>query len=224
MVRLSRLCSGQVCSPQVAGEKTMHITDIILSTRNPSKANQIKAVFDGFPVQILTLEEAGIFGEAVEDGVTLEENALKKTLFAWERTKKWSIADDTGIFIDALNGEPGIHSARWAGENATTEEIMRFTLEKLKGVSLENRTATFKTVATVVSPEGTQTVFAGAVKGMILLEPRGVCQPKMPYSAIFKPDGHTKVWTEMSVEEQNAMSHRGHAFRQVRDFFVEKLQ
>ncbi|MDP3725610.1 MAG: non-canonical purine NTP pyrophosphatase [bacterium] len=202
----------------------MRTTDIILSTRNQSKAHQIKAVFDGLPVRILTLEEAGISGEAVEDGATLEENALKKALFAWERTVKWSIADDTGIFIDALDGLPGVHSARWAGEHATTEEIMRFTLEKLKGVPLENRTATFKTVATIVAPHGIQTVFTGAVKGIILLEPRALCQPKMPYSAIFKPDDHSKVWAEMSAEEQNAVSHRGQAFRQAREFFAEKLK
>ncbi len=203
----------------------MNTIDIILSTRNQSKAEQIKAVFGGLPVQILTLEDAGVSGEAVEDGATLKENALKKAFFAWEQTKKWSIADDTGIFIDALNGEPGIHSARWAGEKATTEEIMNFTLEKLKDVPLENRTAAFKTVALVVDPFGSEAFsFTGVVKGRILFEPRTACQPKMPYSAIFKPDAHTKVWAEMTVEEENVISHRGQAFRHVRDFLSQRLQ
>ena len=94
----------------------MNTIDIILSSRNPSKVNQIKPVFVGLPVNILSLEEASILGEAIEDGTTLEENALKKACFAWEQSKKWSIADDTGFFIDALQGGPGIHAARWAGD------------------------------------------------------------------------------------------------------------
>lgn len=201
----------------------MTIIDIILSTRNPSKAEQIKLVFGSLPMRILTLEDASVLGEAVEDGATLEENATKKALFAWEHTKKWSIADDTGIFIDALNGQPGIYSARWAGESATTEDIMHFTLEQLKGVTPENRTATFKTVAAVVAPDGAQLVFVGEAKGTILVEPRVDFQPKMPYSGIFVPDGQPKVWAEMSVEEENVISHRGKAFRQVRNFFEEAL-
>lgn len=200
--------------------KTM-ATTIILSTRNPSKVNQIKAFFNDLPVNVVTLEEAGVPGEAVEDGTTLEENALKKALFAWEEGK-WSMAEDTGFFIDALNGAPGIYSARWAGEGKATEEIMRFALEQLKDVPPEKRTGTFKTVAVVVAPDGTRTVFEGVVDGSILTEPRGVCQPKMPYSAIFVPDGQDKVWAEMAVEEENRISHRGKAFREVREFF-EKI-
>lgn len=202
----------------------MNITDIILSTRNPSKAEQIKAFFDGLPVKIFTLKEANIEGDAVEDGTTLGENALKKALFAWEQTKKWSIADDTGLFIDALGGEPGIHSARWAGESATTEQTMYFTLEKLKGVSAKNRTATFKTVAVVITPDRKPLIFTGEAKGILLIEPRVTCQPKMPYSGIFVPDGQLKVWAEMTVGEENAISHRGKAFQQVRDFFKQALR
>jgi XTP/dITP diphosphohydrolase len=196
--------------------------EIILSTRNKSKATQIRAIFKGLPLTIETLDEAGIIGDVVEDGVTLGENALKKALFASERSKKWAIADDTGFFIDALDGQPGIHAARWAGETASTEDILRYTLEKLKDVSPPLRTATFRTVAAVCAPDGNSFTFVGEVSGSILLKPRVACQPKMPYSAIFVPDGQLKVWAEMSVDEENAISHRGKAFVQVRDFFKSK--
>lgn len=198
-------------------------TRIILSTRNPSKVIQIKPVFSGLPLDVATLEEAGISGEAVEDGATLEENALKKALFAWQ-PGQWSMADDTGFYIDALDGLPGVYASRWAGEGKSTEEIMRFALDKLKDVPLESRTGSFKTVAVVIAPDGTQTVFEGVVGGTILTEPRCACQPKMPYSAIFVPEGQDKVWAEMTTGEENAVSHRGKAFRKVRDFFEQRLQ
>lgn len=201
----------------------MDTTEIILSTRNPSKTEQIKTIFNGLPVRILTPEEAGVTGDAVEDGKTLEENALKKAHFVWGHTKRWCLADDTGLFIDALGGRPGIHSARWAGADATTEQIMRFTLEKLKDVAPPNRTATFQTVAVLIAPDGTPSTFTGAVKGVLLTKPRVPFQPKMPYSSLFVPDGQPKVWAEMKVDEENEVSHRGKAFRQVKEFIKREL-
>lgn len=193
--------------------------EIILSTRNRSKADQIKALVSGPGVTVLSLADAGVVGEVVEDGATLEENAFKKAEFASAKTGKWAIADDTGLFIDALDGKPGIHAARWAGEGKTTEEIRDFTLDQLKGVPEGRRTATFRVAAVVVSPKGERHVFEGVMNGKILFAPRTQSQPDMPYSSIFVPDGHDKVWAEMSVDEENAISHRGQAFRKVRDFF-----
>ena len=188
---------------------------IILSTKNPSKAEEIKTIFVGLPFLILTLAEAGADGEAVSDGATLEENAFKKALFA-HQIGVWAMADDTGIFINALNGAPGIKAARWAGETATTEEITQHTLESLKGVT--DRRAIFKTVVALVSPTGEQHFFSGEVQGKILEAPRTLPQPKMPYNPIFVPDGTDKVFAEMTAEEVNSISHRGKAFRQARAF------
>lgn len=196
------------------------IMELILSTRNQSKAQQIKALLGDLPHQVLTLSDAGVAGEAVEDGTTLEENALKKARFAFEQTGKPSIADDTGLFIDALNGKPGIHAARWAGRDKSTEDIMQYTLKQLRHVLPQDRTATFKTVAVAVLSADEHKVFVGEARGMILPAPRCDCQPKMPYSAIFVPDGQPKVWAEMSVEEENTISHRGKAFLQLRDFLT----
>lgn len=193
---------------------------IILSTRNPSKAEQIKAIFAGSPISILTLSDAGIEGEAVEDGTTLQENALKKALFVHQSSKTWGMADDTGLFIDALDGIPGVRAARWAGETATTEEITRHTLKQLEGAS--DRSATFETVVAIVTPEGKQHFFSGKVRGKILEAPRTPPQPKMPYSPIFIPDGTDLVWAEMTVDFENSISHRGKAFQQAREF-LEKL-
>ncbi len=192
--------------------------NIILSTRNPSKAEQIKAMFIGLPVTVQTLDEAKIAGEAVEDGSTLQENALKKALYAWGEAspKAWAMADDTGLFIHALNGEPGIKAARWAGEDARTEDITNFCLSKLSGIT--DRRATFETCVTLISPEGQQFSFSGKIDGNILTAAKTEPQPKMPYSPLFMPEGTDKVWAEMTVEEENAISHRGRAFRQVVEF------
>lgn len=194
--------------------------EIILSTRNPSKAEQIKAVFDNMPIAVRTLADVGIEGEAVEDGATLEENALKKARFA-HQPGAWAMADDTGLFIDALGGKPGIYAARWAGEDATTDEITQYVLKQLEGV--EDRSATFKTVVALISPTGEQQFFAGEVAGSMRDAPRVKPQPKMPYSPLFVPDGSDKAWAEMTVEEENAISHRGKAFRLVREYLLGQL-
>ncbi len=190
---------------------------IILSTRNASKVEQIGALFSGTPFTVVSLKDAGIEGKVVEDGETLEANGLKKALFAWEKSgHTWSMSDDSGIFIDALNGFPGVHAADWMGEDAPTDSIMRGILEKMNGI--EDRTATFKCLATLVSPSGSAQTFLGEVRGVLLSEPRGLPQTNMPYSSIFIPDGQTKPWSQMSPEEENKISHRGKAFRQLRAY------
>ncbi len=195
---------------------------IILSTRNPSKALQIQTFFANSPITILTLDDVGIKGDAVEDGTTLMRNATKKTHFAKRAMPgSWVVADDSGIFIDALNGEPGVRSARWAGENATTEEITNYCLARLKAV--EDRSASFRTVVSVISPEGEEHIFEGEVRGHILEAPRVPPQPKMPYSPIFVPDGETQCWAEMTTEYENSISHRGIAFRKTRSFLEKYL-
>ncbi len=192
---------------------------IILSTRNPSKAVQIKGVFNDDGFNIVTLDEVGIDGEVIEDGVTLEENATKKAVFAHEKSGgEWVMADDTGIFIKALNGEPGIKAARWAGEDATTLDIMNFCLEKLKGSA--DRSAYFETVAVLISPTGEKHVFSGRADGILLEYPKVDPQPSMPYSPLFKPNDSDKVWAEMGIDEENEISHRGKAFKQVKEFLL----
>ncbi len=195
---------------------------IILSTRNPSKAKQIEAIFNDPIISIQTLEQAGIEGEAIEDGYTLQENALKKAIYAREKSKStcWTMADDTGIFITALNGEPGIKSARWAGETASTNDITQYCLDRLKNKN--DRSAYFETIVALIAPDGSQYFFDGKITGQLLDTPKAPPQPKMPYSPLFKPDGMNKVWAEMSTEDENKISHRGQAFRKVLEFLKSK--
>lgn len=196
---------------------------IILATRNQSKVEQIKPVFASLSFAVASLADAGISGDVVEDGETLAENALKKARFAREKTGEWALADDTGLFIDALGGAPGVHSARWAGEGKSAEEILAFVLEQLLKTPRPRRTATFRTVAALVSPDGEEMIFAGSAPGVLLEAPRVQFQPGLPYSSIFLPDGYEKVWAEMSVAEENEISHRGKAFRAARDYLAAKI-
>ncbi|MFA6554770.1 MAG: non-canonical purine NTP pyrophosphatase [Candidatus Paceibacterota bacterium] len=197
---------------------------IVLATRSPSKAEQIKALFKGSPFTIQTLTESGIEGEPIEDGKTLEENALKKARFAYEHANSdvWTIADDTGLFIDVLNGEPGIRSARWAGDSIPSEETMRYCLKRLENA--EDRSATFVTVVAVILPNGDDYCFEGRIQGHILESPRVTPQPKMPYSSLFVPEGTDLSWAEMTVEQENSISHRGKAFREARAFLENYLK
>ncbi len=196
---------------------------VILSSRNPTKIHQIRQLFEGSPINILGMDDAGIEGEAIEDGETLRENALKKAQFAKGYVANaWTMADDTGIFIAALDGRPGVRSGRWAGESATTEEGMQFALAKMKGIS--DRSATFRTVVTLISPDGEEYFFTGEVQGILIDIPRVPPQPKMPYSPLFIPHGEEKTWAEMSTEYENNISHRGKAFRQARVFLEDLLE
>lgn len=195
--------------------------EIILATRNPSKALQIKELFDGSSIRVLTLDDVGVKGEAVEDGTTLKENARKKVMFVRERYvgNTWIMADDTGLFVHALNGEPGVQAAYWAGQDASTNEITAHALKEMKG--LTDRSATFETIVAVLSPAGKEYFFSGEVKGTMQEVSRCEAQPKMPYSPLFQPHDSNKVWAEMTTEEENAISHRGIAFRKVREFLEQ---
>jgi XTP/dITP diphosphohydrolase len=196
---------------------------VILATRNPGKIEQIQAMFEGSKIKVLSLEEVGVTGNVIEDGNSLEENAIKKASFAFRHSnvRTWTMAEDTGLFIDALGGKPGIHAARWAGEEATTEQIRNFTLEQLKGELI--RTAYFQAVVALISPTGVREFFPSRkVRGKILEAPRGQIRPGLPYSTIFELKETGKVFAEMSIADQNRHSHRGDAFNQVRHYFQER--
>ncbi|MBP9669587.1 MAG: non-canonical purine NTP pyrophosphatase [Candidatus Pacebacteria bacterium] len=188
---------------------------IVLATENPSKKEQIFALFTGSNITLVMPSEVGIVGAAVEDGRTLYENAQKKARYA-HRHGTWSMADDTGIFIDALDGEPGVHTARWLSAQAHTKETMEYCLHRMRDHA--NRLAVFRTVVVLIDPRGDERCFAGHVRGALRREPTVEPQPKMPFSPLFVPEGYTKSWAEMSVEEENKISHRGQAFRAVREY------
>lgn len=199
------------------------MSPIIVATSNPSKLQQIQALMVDAPFSLISMADAGIEGEAVEDGTTLAENAEKKCSYVFQQKPgNWVVADDTGLFIRVLDGAPGIHAARWAGDGLSTDAITNYTLGRLQGLS--DRHAVFRTVVVIMSPEGELFEFTGEIEGSILTAPRCPPQPKMPYSPIFLPRGHDKVWAEMTTAEENEISHRGQAFRAARAFLERRLR
>lgn len=178
---------------------------LVFATNNRHKVEEIRAILNGIAV-ISDLKETGCFEKIPEDYETLQENAAQKALFIFNKYGKDCFADDTGLEIDALNGEPGVYSARYAGENCTFEDNMNLVLKKLKGIT--NRKAQFKTVIALVR-NGSVRYFEGVVSGEITTEKRG--SNGFGYDPIFIPDGHSLTFGEMTAEMKNSISHRAHA-------------
>ncbi len=199
---------------------------IVFATHNQGKVNELQEMFIDFSIEIVSMDDVGIYDDVVEDGKTLEENAAKKALFVADKMRRtdWVLADDSGIFIKALDGAPGVLSARWAGEGLPEEKIVAYTLARMKFVTPEERNAYFECVMVLVEPgNGKRVSFTGRVDGMLATEPRGEAHPKLPYDVIFSPDGFGgKTFAEVSSEEKNGASHRGRAVEQVQSFLIDK--
>lgn len=185
---------------------------IIFATNNLNKVIEIRqSLKDGF--KILSLKEAKINIEIDEPFFTLEENALQKAKTIYELSSQPCFSEDTGLFAEALNGAPGVRSARFAGENASNEENIDKLLSLLP---LNNRTAYFKTVVCYISKTGIK-YFDGECYGKIIMEKRG--SKGFGYDSVFIPDGSEKTFAEMDIEEKNKFSHRKKAV----DKFIKYL-
>lgn len=191
---------------------------LIFATHNDGKIKEMTALLEGLPFQVVSATSAGVPEDIEEDALTFEGNALKKARYVVKKTGKWAIADDSGICIKALDGAPGVQSARWGGENVGREQLAEYTLRKMRDISEEKRQAQFESALAIVSPEGGEWVFHGMVRGSVALEERGMPRPNLPYDTIFIPEGDTRTFAEMSDSEKNSMSHRGRAFMQAREF------
>jgi XTP/dITP diphosphohydrolase len=202
-------------------------------------------LLEGLDVNVLSSDEAGIEEDVIEDKETFFGNAFKKADFVAKKSGKYAIADDSGICIEALDGMPGVYSARWAGEVKDDWEIIKYTLDKMKDIPRENRQAYFKSVVVLVSPSGDYHSFEGKVDGYIPFEPRGEMRQKLPYDVIFIPEvskagtdlqsvpGNSAerakssflqpTFAQMSDSEKNRLSHRGKAFEKLREFIEGDL-
>jgi len=196
---------------------------IIFASHNVGKIKEMRAMLADIGVTVLGAEEAGVHEEAVEDGATFEANALKKAYFVAERTGQWAVADDSGICIAALGGRPGVYSKRWAGEGAHDSRIVEYTLEQAKNIPEGERDAWFESAVALTAPDGRHWVFSGQVRGRLAVAPRGSSLPGLPYDVIFIPEGHEVTFGEMRFEEKNALSHRGRAFAQLKEFLKKLL-
>lgn len=191
----------------------------VLATANPDKAREIEEILG--PVGVTLLPRPNEVPDVVEDGETLEDNALLKARALVTATGRAAIADDTGLFVDALGGAPGVYSARYAGENATYADNCAKMLRELEGVAESDRTARFRTVAAVAYPDGSWFVIDGEVEGTIALVPSG--DNGFGYDPIFRPEsGRGRTMAELTPEEKHALSHRGNAFRALAEALAER--
>jgi len=180
---------------------------IVLATTNKNKIIEFKNILEGFKVEIRSVSEFGPIPSALEDGLTFDENAYKKAYNTARILGLPAIADDSGLVVPALNGEPGVFSARYAGENASDAENTRKLLEKLKGQ--KDRRAYFKCVLSLAVPSGPALTYEGQCNGIITEEIRG--QGGFGYDPVFLFQEYGKTFAELSLQEKNVISHRGKA-------------
>lgn len=186
--------------------------ELIFVTANSNKAIEVQKVI-GDGIKILSLKGIGFAEDIEETGSTLTENALIKARFIYNRYKKNCFADDSGLEVNALNNEPGVYSARYAGEPKSDLRNTRKLLENLQNIS--NRAACFKTVIALII-DGNEFTFEGKIEGDISIEPRG--NNGFGYDPVFIPKSFNKTFAEMSSEEKNAISHRAIAVNKMNDF------
>lgn len=185
---------------------------IVFATNNAHKLDEVRQVV-GDKFTLVSLRECGIVEDIPENEPTLEGNALAKARYIYERTGADCFADDTGLEVDALGGEPGVRSARYATDGHDDEANKRLLLERLQGV--ENRAAQFRTAVALIMG-GKEYLFEGIVRGRIATEQHG--EGGFGYDPLFVPEGYDRTFAQMSAEEKNAISHRGRAVRKLAEF------
>jgi len=184
------------------------------ATKNRGKVAEIGAILRGLPIKLVTLDDFPEIDAAAEDGLTFEENATKKAMQVWRATRLTSIADDSGLEVDALDGAPGIFSARFAGEPPSYEANNAKLLGLLRDVPPGMRTARFVCAAALVTPEGHLTLERGKWEGVIADRPRG--KGGFGYDPVFYLPDRKQTVAELGEDVKNAISHRAQAFAAIR--------
>jgi XTP/dITP diphosphohydrolase len=187
---------------------------LLLGTNNEGKVLEYRALLEGIPFELVTPEELGIAVEVEETGNSFEENAsLKARAFAAE-SGLLTLADDSGLEVDALAGEPGVRSHRYGGKGATDEQLVNYLLAKLTGIPLQKRTARFRCVIAIATPDGKLTLRQGECRGVITFEPRGA--GGFGYDPVFLFPSLSKTMAELTMEEKNQLSHRAMAAKEAK--------
>jgi len=187
---------------------------LLLATSNPGKIKEYRFLLDGLGYQITTLTEEGIIKIVTESGSNYEQNARLKAITYAKLSQFIALADDSGLEVDALNGEPGIKSARFAGEAATDAEKVSLLLDKLNGIPWEKRTARFKCVIAIAIPGGRVELCYGECHGMVSFEAKG--ENGFGYDPIFSLPKIGKTMAELPFEMKNQISHRARASQKAR--------
>jgi len=194
--------------------------EIVLATRNCDKIKEIKKLLNGINARLFSVEDFPGCPEVVEDGETLEANAKKKALVVSQYTKKLSLAEDTGLEVETLDGAPGIHSARFAGDNATYEDNNRKLLKLMEKLPLKERKAKFRCVAVLAKPDGGVVSCEGVCEGRIAFEMKG--KSGFGYDPLFIVPEYGKTFAELGEKIKNRISHRAQAFAKIKKI-INKL-
>jgi XTP/dITP diphosphohydrolase len=191
------------------------VTKYLLATRNAKKLAELRRILSGADVDIVGLDDVPSYVEVPETGLTFADNALLKAREGVRHTGLPTIADDSGIAVDALNGMPGVFSARWAGRHGDDRANLELLLAQVGDVPDEQRGAAFVCAAALVRPDGEETVTHGEQRGRLVRAPRG--DGGFGYDPIFVADGQARTNAELTPAEKDAISHRGKAFRALAD-------
>ncbi|QQS59119.1 non-canonical purine NTP pyrophosphatase [Candidatus Peregrinibacteria bacterium] len=195
---------------------------ILIATGNSGKVREMREVIGDLPAEFITLADLGFTNNVEETGTTYEENAFQKADFFFQKTGFPVIAEDSGLEVSALSGELGVQTRRWgAGEQASDAEWMEHFLKRMEGEN--DRSATFFCTAVFVAEGNIRSVFTGETKGILAHSPQCLPPKGIPVSALFIPEGKTKVYATMSPEEKNAVSHRGKAMQALKQFLEQFL-
>lgn len=192
---------------------------LVIATRNKGKTQEIRNLLKDFPVDIKNLDDFGPIPELEEDGDTFDENAYKKASFAARILGQPALADDSGLVVEALGGAPGIHSARYAGENATDEQRCLKLLDEMKEKS--NRRAAFECVISIAVPTGAALTYEARCEGLISQNPAG--SNGFGYDPVFFYPPYNKTFAQLTMEEKNRISHRGKALAELKSEFDKVL-
>jgi len=188
--------------------------ELLVATKNLGKVREIRKALKGFELRIYTLSDFPDVPEIREDRKSFTENALKKGRFYSKYFGELTIADDSGLEVDALRGLPGIHSARYAGERASNRENNRKLLTEMEGIRFSKRGAKFRCVIAMVSPDGREVIAEGTCRGRIGFKEVG--KKGFGYDPLFILPQYGKTMAQLSIEEKNRVSHRGKALKKIR--------
>lgn len=191
---------------------------IIFATGNAGKMKEIREILKDLPYEVVSMKEAGVTAEIVEDGTTFEENALIKARTIAGLTGEIAMADDSGLEVDYLDKAPGVYSARFLGEDTSYEVKNRYLLEKLAGVEGAERSARFVCAIACVWPDGKSKVCRATIEGELAKEPAG--ENGFGYDPVFYVPEYQKTTAELSLEEKNEISHRAKALREMKKEFL----
>jgi XTP/dITP diphosphohydrolase len=192
---------------------------IVLATKNQGKKKEMINLLEGYPVKIMTLEDFGPIPDIIEDKETFDDNAYKKASMTARFLGLPALADDSGLVVPALEGKPGVHSARYAGENATDEDNLKKLLKEME--NKEKRDAYFECVISIAIPTGPALTYEAKCEGIITKEPKG--EGGFGYDPVFFYPELDKTFAELSMEEKSQVSHRGKALNEMKKEFEKVL-